>query len=135
MSKTQIGEPLFQPLVRGIIDQNRLRRKLTETKLKSVASETVRRLVATLRHEINNPLGAVLGAAYLLRTSSTASPEQVQAASLVEESGQRIKLVLDKLCEEIELEPVEKAHQQVFQIPGDKPWEDSSNPSNQRKNK
>lgn len=122
LSKTNISEPLFKPLVQGIIDRNRLQRELHKTKMNGVIVETVKTLVGTLRHEINNPLGAVLGAAYLLKTHQTASPEQKDAAELVESSGKRIKHVLDQLCQAIAVEPVQKAHQKVFHIPGDKPW-------------
>ncbi|MBX7143140.1 MAG: response regulator [Oligoflexia bacterium] len=122
LSKVNVSEPLFKPLVQGIIDRNRLQRELHKTKMNGVIVETVKTLVGTLRHEINNPLGAVLGAAYLLKTHQTASSEQKDAAELVESSGRRIKHVLDQLCQAISMEPVTKANQKVFHIPGDKPW-------------
>lgn len=125
LSKVSVSEPLFRPLVEGIIDRNKIQRELTRLKLDTVVVDTVRTLVGTLRHEINNPLGAVLGAAYLLRSNSSASPEQKEAAELVESSGKRIKHVLDELCKAVAVEPVTKANQKVFHIPGDKPWDDS----------
>ena len=125
LSKTSVSEPLFRPLVQGIIDRNKIQRELTRLKMDTLIVDTVRTLVGTLRHEINNPLGAVLGAAYLLRSNAAASPEQKEAAELVESSGKRIKHVLDELCKAVAVEPVTKAHQKVFHIPGDKPWDDS----------
>ena len=125
LNKVQVREELFRPLITGIIDRNKLQRELNEARIKSVMVDTVKTLVATLRHEINNPLGAVLGAAYIMRQSKQASPEQVEAAELVESSGKRIKHVLDELCKAIEIEPVTKANQRVFHIPGDEPWDDS----------
>jgi DNA-binding NarL/FixJ family response regulator len=128
LAKTRIREPLFKPLVQGIIDRNRLQQKLQETQVHAAVMDTVKTLVATLRHEINNPLGAVLGAAYLLRTSALSTPEQREAADLVESSGKRIKHVLDELCKAVALEPVTKANQKVFHIPGDQPWESRGKP-------
>ncbi len=127
LPKDQVRSPLFQPLVRGVIDRNILQRKLLRNEVDTRVLELVKAHIGTLRHEVNNPLGAVLGAAYLLRNSQEASPDQVQAAELVEKSGQRIKHVLDQICDALEkeskLEEVVKANQRVFHIPGDKPWE------------
>ena len=125
LSKFRVSEPLFQPLVQGLIDRNKLQRELSQTKLEAVVTDTVKTLVATLRHEINNPLGAVLGAAYLMRNMPAATPEQKEVAELVEASGKRIKHVLDQLCDAILVQSVQKADHKVFQIPGDKPWDDS----------
>jgi len=124
LNKTSISEPLFKPLVLGLIDRNKLQRELAQARLKATIIDTVRTLVGTLRHEINNPLGAVLGAAYLLRNQKTTSEEQKRAAELVESSGRRIKHVLDQLTDTVELKPVNKANHKVFHIPGDKPWEE-----------
>lgn len=122
LNKKVISEPLFRPLVLGLIDRNKLQRELDKARADQERARTVSTLVATLRHEINNPLGAVLGAAYLLRNHPSASEEQRQAAELVEASGKRIKHVLDQLCEVVAIEPVLKADHAVFHIPGDKPW-------------
>lgn len=122
LNKMQISEQLFKPLVLGIIERNRLQRELQQTKVDLAVTDTIKTLVSTLRHEINNPLGAVLGAAYILRTGKDVSSEQKEAAELVEASGKRIKHVLDQLCKAISIEPVQKAHEKVFHIPGDKPW-------------
>ena len=89
----------------------------------TIVLDTVKTLVGTLRHEINNPLGAVLGAAYLLRHSENATQDQKEAADLVESSGKRIKYVLDQLCKAIAVDAVNKANHKVFHIPGDEPWE------------
>lgn len=124
ISKQHISEPLFRPLVRGIIDRNAIKKELEAARLNQTIIDTVKTLVGTLRHEINNPLGAVLGAAYVLQRNQSASPDQIEAANLVESSGKRIKHVLDELCKAIEMEPVTKANHKVFHIPGDKPWED-----------
>ena len=125
LNKIQIKEALFEPLIRGIIERNRIQKELSQAQLDAARSDTVRTLVATLRHEINNPLGAVFGAAYILKSNQTATPEQVEAINLVESSSKRIKHVLDELCKVMELEPVTKGNQKVFHIPGDAPWESS----------
>ncbi len=124
LSKTSISEPLFHPLVMGIIDGNKLRRELLRSKLNETIMSTVKTLVSTLKHEINNPLGAVLGAAYLLRNHPGSSKEQREAAELVEASGKRIKHVLEQLSSAIAVESVRKSDQKVFHIPGDSPWEE-----------
>ena len=125
LNKIQVREDLFRPLIKGIIDRNKLQRELNEARMKTVMVDTIKTLVATLRHEINNPLGAVLGAAYIMRNSKKVTAEQVEAAELVESSGKRIKHVLDELCRAVEVEPVTKAKQRVFHIPGDEPWDDT----------
>jgi len=124
LQKIQVKEPLFQPLVKGIIDRNKLQQELNEARTKTIISATVRTLVATLRHEINNPLGAVLGGAHLVQSGEQTTPEQIEAAKLIETSGKRIKYVLDELCAAVEVEEVTKASQKVFHVPGDKPWEE-----------
>lgn len=123
LEKARIGESLFRPLVEGIIDRNRIQKKLMLAQVDAAVIDSVRTLVSTLRHEINNPLGAVLGAAYLLRNNQEVTKEQREAAELVETSGKRIKHVLDQLCDAIELNQVTKAQTKVFHIPGDQPWE------------
>ncbi len=136
LSKKSISEPLFEPLVRGVIDRNKIQKELTLTKVKNTVIDMVRTHIGTLRHEINNPLGAVLGAAYLIEHSSEASPEQREAAQLVEKSGKRIKHVLDQICEamdqEAEMETVLKADQHVYHIPGDEPWDEKSKTSSEK---
>ena len=84
LNKVHISEPLFKPLVLGIIDRNRLQRELSEAKLNSAILDTVKKLVSTLRHEINNPLGAVMGAAYLMQGDDQANQSQKDAAKIVE---------------------------------------------------
>ncbi|MCB0317306.1 MAG: response regulator [Bdellovibrionales bacterium] len=123
LNKTSVTQGLFKPLVEGIIERNALRKELNKLQLNNAIIDTVKTLVSTLRHEINNPLGAVLGATYLIRNNQSATKEQIEAAELAEESGKRIKHVLDKLTDAMQLEPVTKADQKVFHIPGDEPWE------------
>lgn len=110
------------------MERNRLMKELLSSRVNNAVIDSIKTHVGTLRHEVNNPLGAVLGAAYLLRMSEQATPEQKEAAELVERSGKRIKHVLDEICKAIELETplqaVNKANQRVFHIPGDKPWEE-----------
>jgi CheY-like chemotaxis protein len=124
LSKARVSEPLFRPLVLGMVDRNKTQRELVELKRKETVMDTVRTLIGTLRHEINNPLGAVLGAAYILKTAEGSSPNLLEAARLVDESGRRIKHVLDELSKTVLLDEVVKARHKVFHIPGDKPWDD-----------
>lgn len=123
LAKRQVSEPLFFPLVEALLERKRLEAELLKTKLKQSRLDTIRVLLGTLRHEINNPLGAVLGGAYLLKTSGQLETEQTDAIRLIEASGNRIKHVLNQLCETAELEEVTKGQEQVFQVPGDPAWE------------
>ena len=124
LAKSRISEPLFKPIVLGIIDRNRSVRELAELKRKETVMDTVKTLIGTLRHEINNPLGAVLGATYILKGLQGNSPDAAEAVRLVEESGKRIKYVLDEISKAVSLDEVMKAKHKVFHIPGDVPWDD-----------
>ena len=122
LSKTQVSQPLFKPLLQAVITRAKLERELAQTKLDQAVLNSIKTLVATLRHEINNPLGAVLGGAYLLKNIPTSTPDQKEAAELVEQSGKRIKHVLEQIIEASSLEATDKANTTVFQIPGDPKW-------------
>lgn len=123
LSKTSISQPLIKPLITGILERNRLLSELNEARLKLAVMDSVKTLISTLKHEINNPLGAVLGGAFLLKNAKDASSDQREAAELVEASGKRIKHVLEQLVEATDLSRVEKGGTMVFHIPGDKPWD------------
>lgn len=122
LRKDDISTSLFRPLVEGIIERAKLQREIAKIRTEAAVVDGIKTLVNTLRHEINNPLGAVLGAAYLLKNANDLPSDQREAAGLVEASGQRIRHVLDELCKAISLEATEKASHKVFHIPGDKPW-------------
>ena len=124
LDKTQISEALFQPLITGIMQGNKLRKELRASQLERTRIETVRKLVDTLKHEINNPLGAVLGGAFLMENAEDSTSRQKKAAQLVEKSGKRIQKVLEELSKTVELESVKKASLDVFHIPGDDEWEE-----------
>jgi response regulator of citrate/malate metabolism len=119
LSKGQITDALLRPLLEGMLEQAGLQRKLKQALIDDTVVKTVKTLLATLRHEINNPLGAVIGAAHLITHSPGASDEQKHAAKLVHESGMRIKEVLDKLMKATSHESIEQAATEVFKIPGD----------------
>lgn len=123
LSKVHVSEPLFRPLIEGLIDRNKIQRELVRIKTEAVVMESVRTLVMTLKHEINNPLGALLGGAFLLTGNKGTPEDQQQAAKLVEQSGQRIKHVLEQLCSAVSLDAVSKGGHTVFHVPGDKEWE------------
>lgn len=102
LNKNEISSELFFPLVRGLIERNRLQKQLAKNKMREASLQAVRVLVKKLRHEVNNPLGAVLGAAYLLRGFDVSSADYLEAAKLVELSSMRIKKVMDALCAAVE---------------------------------
>jgi DNA-binding NarL/FixJ family response regulator len=123
LSKTQVSQPLFKPLIHAIIERGKFETSLKKVELDLAVSESVKTLVDTLRHEINNPLGAVLGGAFLLKCNPDANKEQIEAAELIEQSGQRIKHVLDQIVKASEQRAVSKSDTKVFHIPGDKSWQ------------
>ena len=123
LSKRQVTTPLFLPLLDALIERKLLEQELIRTRIQQSRMETIKMLLRTLRHEINNPLGAVLGGAYLVRSGGTLSDEQTRALKLIEQSGNRIKHVIEQLCETAELEAVTKGREEVFQVPGDPAWE------------
>ncbi|RMD83684.1 MAG: response regulator [Candidatus Dadabacteria bacterium] len=122
LNKVDIAQPLFKPLIEGILDRNRLYTELIKARIDKARMETVRTLVSTLKHEINNPLGAVMGATYLVKSGQNITDDQLEAIKVIESSGKRITHVLNQLAEAVELESVKKADEEVFHVPGDKPW-------------
>lgn len=125
LGKRQISEPLFVPLVEALIERKKLETRLINTEIEKSRMETMQTLLATLQHEINNPLGGVLGATYLIKVGGNAlSEDQIEALKLIEKSGARIKHVLQQLCETAELVEVTKGHETVFHVPGDPEWEE-----------
>ena len=123
LSKTQVSQPLFKPLIHAIIERGHFERSLKQAQVQVAVSESVKTLVDTLRHEINNPLGAVLGGAFLIKCNPDANAQQIEAAELIEESGKRIKYVLEQIVSASEQTAISKADTKVFHIPGDKPWQ------------
>lgn len=127
LGKHQISEPLFIPLLEALLDRKQLESEVIKSQLQQSRMQTIKVLLATLQHEINNPLGAVFGAAYILKTSGNLASEQTQALRLIEESGKRIKHVLKELCDAAELEEVTKGYEQLFHVPGDPEWKANKN--------
>jgi response regulator of citrate/malate metabolism len=97
LNKNQIESELFSPLLRGLIERNQLQKRLEENRVKRAKFEAIKIVVNQLKHEINNPLGAVLGATYLLRNYSVDSMNLKKTAELVELSSMRIKKFMDDL--------------------------------------
>jgi len=122
LGKRQVSEPLFLPLLEAIIERKQFEEKVIAHQLQESRLKTIKVLLATLRHEINNPLGAVLGGTYLLKSDGKLGSGQTEALRLIEDSSHRIKHVLDRLCQTAELEEVTKGSEKVFQVPGDEPW-------------
>ena len=137
LAKLRLRDPLFLPLVEALLEQKRAQNELIAARIRESRLQTIKTLVATLRHEINNPLGAVLGGVYLLRNSGLlenaatkkdpGSKQNEETIRLIEASGERIGHVLKELCraaELDELEEVTKARESVFQVPGDPKWDE-----------
>ncbi|MDR2337380.1 MAG: hypothetical protein LBE20_01875 [Deltaproteobacteria bacterium] len=121
--KRQISEPLFIPLIFALLERKEFENKLLATKLEESKLEVIKTLIATLEHEINNPLGAVFGGIFLLKSSLELSKEQKESLKVVEESGKRIKTVLKELKSMTEIQQVTKGNVATFHLPNDKDWE------------
>lgn len=122
LQKENITSPLFTPLIKGLIQRNVMARALNEANIKLTMLDTIKRLISTLKHEINNPLAAIIGGLYLLKKSSNLSENEKEALGLIDNSSNRIKEVLDKLSIAKEIETVKKADQKLFHVPGDEDW-------------
>ena len=123
LSKRQVSSPVFVALIEAVLERKAAEKDRHALEAKKAKFDAIKTLLATLRHEINNPLGAVLGATYLLKHEGQLDDKQVETIKLIESSGQRINHVLMQLCEAAELEEVTKGQSKVFHVPGDKPWE------------
>lgn len=122
LSKRQISEKSFLPMLQAIVERKKLENELFLARLRESQMKTVKTLLATLRHEINNPLGALFGGAYLIQHSGALEKNQSDAIRVIESSANRIRHVLEQLCDTVELEEVVKGHEPVYHIPGDAPW-------------
>ena len=122
LNKTHAQAELFKHLVLGLLQRNILSKSLQKAAHKLTTLDTVKKMISTLKHEINNPLAAIIGGLYLLNNSENLSTDERQALKLIETSSTRIKEVIDKLQFADELTKSKKANQEVFNIPGDAPW-------------
>lgn len=120
--KSEISRPFFFPMIEALI----AREELNDAKKKEDDSkkqiETVKILIRTLQHEINNPLGAVIGGLYLLKSQNASEDDKQEAIKLLDESSGRIKKVLEKLGTALTLHQIEKGPDLLFHVPGDKEW-------------
>jgi CheY-like chemotaxis protein len=122
LTKKNVSEPFFIPLAASLVDRSAIERKMNEAARSAEILESVRTLLRTLQHEINNPLGALFGGMYVLQSDKNLSNDSKEALELANESARRIKKVLDALSETAELEAVHKATETVYHIPGDPDW-------------
>ena len=120
--KRQISEPLFIPLVFALMERKEFENRLIDNRLRESKLDTIKTLLATLEHEINNPLGAVFGGIFLLKSSTELTKEQKESLKLIEESGKRIKTVIKELRDITEPQQVAKGGIGTFHLPGDKDW-------------
>lgn len=132
LGKKQVSEPLFIPLINAIIQRKKIEEQLIKARIEESRLSTIKVLLSTLRHEINNPLGAVLGGAYLIRARGGLESDQQDPLRLIEESSHRIRHVIEQLCEAAQLEEVTKGQERVFHVPGDTPWEEQTRLAHER---
>ncbi len=120
--KADITKAYFLPLLEAIIskaDSEAAIRKSEELRLKL---ETVQTLTKTLNHEINNPLGVLYGAEFILQSESTTKEEKDKALLLIKESTTRIKNILQELSNTTELQVADKGGEELFNLANDTSW-------------
>lgn len=120
INKKDASSDLFPHIIHGLFEQNLLKRELALNRFKETRAKTIQILTQTLRHEINNPLGAVLGASHLIK-EDLSTEEKAHYISLIEDSGKRIVKVLDKLCKTVDIEEKEMIYAsgetiKIFQV-------------------
>lgn len=120
--KSETSRSFFFPMIDALIARVELENKKKLEHETNAKISTVQKLIKTLQHEINNPLGAVLGSLFLLKSEKSSEEDKKEAIKLLEDSSSRIKNVLDKLASALTLEEVEKGPDLLFHIPGDKEW-------------
>ncbi len=121
ISKSEISSPTFVPLVKAIVERNQTMQKLAQLELLQERERTVKTLLDTLSHEINNPLGAVMGISFLFR-KNMGDEERDETALLLAASANRIRTALHELRNAAQLEIVEKGGSDLFNLPGDGKW-------------
>lgn len=120
--KAESSRSFFFPMIEALLARVELEHKKKMDGEINAQIETVKKLIKTLQHEINNPLGAVLGSLFLLKSEKSSEEDKNNAIQLLEESSSRIKNVLDSLASAPILKEVEKGPDLLFHIPGDKEW-------------
>lgn len=124
LSKKNLSAPLFAPMIHGLIQRNTFAGALYSANKRLTKLDTIRKLISTLRHEINNPLAAIIGSVFLLRKKHPSSEtDEGQAVKLIEASAERIKTVLGELGQAEEVAESSKADEKLFMIPGDPEWD------------
>lgn len=120
--KSQISNLFFLPLAASVIEKNELQKKVKNEENLGLVINTIQKLINTLKHEINNPLGAVYGAIYLLGHENISLEDKKKALDLLSQSSKRIHEVLTKLSDASSLDSVMKGKEELFHVPGDKDW-------------
>lgn len=123
LKKTEVATSIFTSLVDAVIQRKALQLQAHELDLERTKVDTIKKLLSTLKHEINNPLGAVFGATYLLKSINEIDPKHEETIELLERSSQRINHVLTQLADTAELEEVTKGDEELYHVPGDEPWQ------------
>jgi DNA-binding response OmpR family regulator len=83
-----------------IADELALRRQLETARIEQARAETVRQMVVTLSHELNNPMTSILGNLRVLKQAEQEGEELADAAHLyecIERNCQRMQDVLERL--------------------------------------
>ncbi|HMO17795.1 MAG TPA: histidine kinase dimerization/phospho-acceptor domain-containing protein [Oligoflexia bacterium] len=120
--KAQTSQSIFPPLVTAIIERSQFEKQAKDAAKSREVLEAIKTMINTLQHEINNPLGAVFGATYLLKSDISSSGDKEKAMALIDQSSKRIKTVLDNICKAAELEAITKGAESLFHVPGDPEW-------------
>jgi len=82
---------------RELAETNRQLMKTQEQLVKAERLAAIGQTVATVQHEINNPLTSVLGNIQWLRRQEDFSPEANKLLQVIEREANRIRVVLQRL--------------------------------------
>lgn len=124
LSKNSLNSDLFPPLVKGLIQKNKLSQELNEANRKLVVLDTIKKMVSTLHHEVNNPLSAIYGAVFFLNQKKQKTEGEEKAIELIDQGAKRIKEIIAKLQDTNDIIEEFKANEALFKIPGDPDWEE-----------
>jgi nitrogen-specific signal transduction histidine kinase len=97
INKAEVPKASFSALIVSLLRGLELRRRKSQMDLHFKGIETARKLIARLQHEINNPLGAVIGSINLLSSNRVNEEDRQRAVQIIQEAFERIKEVLGKL--------------------------------------
>jgi signal transduction histidine kinase/CheY-like chemotaxis protein len=105
---------LFYGLIRALATQEALREELVVSKEAAEAANIAKsRFLATMSHEIRTPMNGILGVAQLLMQPELKTPERLDYAQIIIDSGKTLLALLNDI---LDLSKIESGHLELEQI-------------------